>query len=171
MACVTEDDQLFKICQSGDLEAFKMLCNRNNSILDRKISGLEETPLHLASRFKHLVLLKEILKYGNHMAKARNGEEDTPLHVACRQGERDIVEELLKACSFLPYILNKDKHSALYLACSCGHKDLASLLCQRMIFSGRDGISASCLRIASSKGYKGNFHGLGCILLKMNHSP
>ncbi|XXG56391.1 hypothetical protein AAC387_Pa03g3807 [Persea americana] len=154
MACVTEDDQLFNICQSGDLEAFKMLYNQNNSILDRKISGLEETPLHLASRFKHMVLVKEILKNGNHMAKARNGEEDTALHVACRQGERDIVEELLKACSFLPYILNKNKQSALYQACSCGHEDLASLLCQRMIFSGRDGISASCLRIASFKGYK-----------------
>ncbi|RWR77681.1 ankyrin repeat-containing-like protein [Cinnamomum micranthum f. kanehirae] len=153
MACVTEEE-LIKICQLGNLEEFKGLYNRNNSILDRKISGLEETPLHLASRFKHMVLVKEILKYGNHMAKARNGEEDTPLHVACRQGEKDIGEQLLNACSFLPYILNKDNQSALFVACSCGHKDLASLLCERMNFSAWDGISASCLRIASSKGYK-----------------
>lgn len=170
MACVTEEE-LFEICQSGNLEKFKGLYSRNKSILDRKISGLEETPLHLASRFKHTMLVEEILKYGNHMAKARNEEEDTPLHVACRQGERDIGEQLLNACSFLPYILNKDNQSALFVACSCGHMDLASLLCQRMNFSGWDGISASCLRIASSKGYKGNFHGLGCILLKINHFP
>lgn len=159
------DCQLLQACENGDLGEFQRLYDENNSILDHKISGLQESPLHLASRYKHRDLVSRILDLKKHTVMATNGQEDTPLHVACQVGEPEIVKLLLKASPSVPDMLNGAKENALYIACSSGHSEVALDLCKEMKFTARNESEASCLRIAITKGYTGDFHGLGCVFI------
>ncbi|XXG56378.1 hypothetical protein AAC387_Pa03g3799 [Persea americana] len=147
------DCQLLQACENGDLGEFQRLYDENNSILDHKISGLQESPLHLASRYKHRDLVSRILDLKKHTVMATNGQEDTPLHVACQVGEPEIVKLLLKASPSVPDMLNGAKENALYIACSSGHSEVALDLCKEMKFTARNESEASCLRIAITKGY------------------
>lgn len=155
--------QLIQACETGDLDGFTRLYNADNSILNKKISGLQETPLHLAIKSNNNDLVPRILGYGGHTATAMNGNEETPLHVACRLGKLDIVDQLLRACSCVQYMLNKDRQCALSAACSCEQLEVASNLCEKMDFNVWDGIGASCLQIAAYMGHQGDFLTLVCI--------
>lgn len=157
--------QLLQACEKGDLGEFQRLYDENNSILDHKISGLQESPLHLASRYRHRDLVSSILDLKKHAVMATNGQKDTPLHVACRVGGTEIVKLLLEASPSVPYMLNGAKESALYIACSSGHSEVALHLCNEMEFNARNESEASCLQIAIAKEYTGDFRWLGWVFI------
>lgn len=99
------------------------------------------------------------------MATARNEKGETPLHEACRVGGLEIARQLLDARPYLAYWLNRANESPLFIACSQGHSEVALELCSRLDFLAWHEIGESCLRMAASKGYAGDFHGFGWFIL------
>lgn len=79
---------IYKCRQTGDIQGFQGLIAENANI-----NGL--TPLHRASLFGNLEIIKELIKY-----QANINEKDacgwTPLHHATYNGHLEIVEELIK---------------------------------------------------------------------------
>jgi ankyrin repeat protein len=71
------------------------LVNKNEEILQQRTANTLHTPLHLASRFGHIELVKEIVKLCPDMIAAENNKLETPFHEASRQGNVEVFELLL----------------------------------------------------------------------------
>jgi len=84
------NEQLMRAIVDGDLITVKLLMEvwyvdpHSNT-----------TPLHLASEYGHLDVVRYLVEETNYDVECRDEDEETPLHVAAREGRLDIVQYLI----------------------------------------------------------------------------
>lgn len=79
--------------EAGDLEATRILLNRNASALS-STDEVNDTPLHLATRFGHRAVAKIMLEAGAPLIKA-NRRGTTPLDLVLRRRNLEEVRDVL----------------------------------------------------------------------------
>ena len=85
-------NELFKACQSGNLEKVKQILEINKQITSK---GIQETKfLHTASYFGNIEIVKELLKYTIDIDDT-NSVGDNALHIAAEAGHVKILAMLL----------------------------------------------------------------------------
>lgn len=92
-------------CQEGNQEVVAELLKHPDLTVRTRAYALPiprnsprfDLPIHIATRYGHLGLVKHLIEteeYGED-ADAENGEHETPLYIACHQGHKEIVSYLL----------------------------------------------------------------------------
>ena len=156
------EQQVYDACVEGTMAAFQSYYEENSSVLQQKTASCE-TPLHLASQFKHKELALQMLQWNPSLVTKKDCKGETPLHKACQVGEQQIVRQMLVINCRLPSMLNNANESALFIACSRGHLKVASEICARMASLAWDEKGAlACLHLAATDGDSGYFRVLGC---------
>ena len=153
------DRQLQETIWKGDVAAFLSLIQENENIMSQEIpSGSRNTILHLAGRFGHLELAKEIVKLRPEMVSEVNTKMETPLHEACRQGKLEMVKLFVETDPGVIYKSNQENESALYVACDGGQLEVVDYLLnfQWLLMSEVDGVTTS-LHVAAFRGYSGTY--------------
>ncbi|KAL0288582.1 UNVERIFIED_CONTAM: hypothetical protein Sangu_2651000 [Sesamum angustifolium] len=147
------DRRLHESVTRGDVLALVKLIEADENISRQRVPGSLNTVLHLAARFGHLELAKEIVKTWPDMVSLENSELETPLHVACREGHLEIVSLLLETEPSVAYKVNCRQESVLFAACERGNihvvKDL--LRFPRLLMLELD-TAISSLHAAASSG-------------------
>ncbi|KAA8540374.1 hypothetical protein F0562_024707 [Nyssa sinensis] len=148
------DLRLTEAIVRNDTTTFISLVQENESILEQRTANSMNTVLHLASRFGHPELVKEIVKLRPEMAMADNKKLETPLHEACRRGNENVLMLLLQTNPWVASKLNFVNQSALFIACSYGHLNVVNVLLNQswLLDLDDDGDGVSSLHIAASKG-------------------
>lgn len=100
--------KLFDAIEKNDTEALINLVGTNKGMISQRDAS-HSTALHLATRFGHIELVKEIIKLCPQLVAAVNEKLETPLHEACRQGNDEISAQLLKTNLFVATLLNQDR--------------------------------------------------------------
>ncbi|GMJ09824.1 hypothetical protein like AT4G03500 [Hibiscus trionum] len=110
-----------------------------------------QTPLHVAARYGHSVVVKFLIQFQEKTARAdpeqqetaedavkrmlRNTdlESNTPLHIAARYGHLEVVQELLESEDpDFPYSVNTKQESPLYIAARTGNGPLLDILVNKL---------------------------------------
>ncbi|KAK1575502.1 hypothetical protein Q3G72_006043 [Acer saccharum] len=151
------DPRVFYAIAGNDIPSFLRLVQEDEGILDQRLIGSLNTVLHLASKYGHINLVREIIKLRPEMAAAENKKLETPLHVACRKGDIEVAMLLLKTNPWLPCKFNSKNQSALFIACSNGHLNVVKLLVnepwQWFVGTEEDGTQLNSLHVAASNGH------------------
>jgi ankyrin repeat protein len=108
-------------CKKGNLEALDYLL-ANSKILPRRADDLRRAPIHLATRFGHLPLVKKLWD-SSEMEVIRDIHGNTPLHIAVRYGHMDIVK-FMSANPKLALEKNREGDTPLTLAAAAMNKPL-----------------------------------------------
>lgn len=152
------DRRLNEAVFRGDVEAIQKLIEEDANIIKQTIEGSLHTILHLASRFGHVELVKEIVKLFPEMVSAENRDLETPLHEACREGRLEIVRILLEDDPWVAYKTNMWDKSVLYVACERGRIEVVRHLLNdvQMLLMLEVDMSTTSLHAAASSGHTGN---------------
>ncbi|CAK7353236.1 unnamed protein product [Dovyalis caffra] len=148
------DRRLHEAILKGEVPAFHGLIQENEHIINQTIPGSLSTILHLASRFGHVELAKEIVKLRPELVFEVNETLETPLHEACREGKMEMVKFLVETDPWLVYKVNQDNESALIVACERGKLDVVDYLLnfQKLLMLELDGFTTS-LHVAAAGGH------------------
>lgn len=150
------DEALYKAVVTNDRPAFLGLVQENNSLLGQRVSGYEDTVLHLATRLGHTELVSEIIGLSREMVSSENFRRETPLHIACFNGNFEIVKLLLAVDPWVASRLDCENQSSTFLACINGHLDAAELCLQQPgVVPFEETKAALCLRVTIAKGFTG----------------
>lgn len=162
------DRRLQETILKGDTPTFLSLIQEDENIINQTVPGPLSTILHLAARFGHLELAKEIVKLRPEMVAAANKQMETPLHEACKEGRMEMVKFLVEIDPWVIYKVNQDNESALFVACERGGFDVVSYLLnfQRLLMLEVDGFTTS-LHVAASGGHTGNAATLARLLAQL----
>ncbi|KAJ4830755.1 hypothetical protein Tsubulata_020788 [Turnera subulata] len=150
------DRRLYETIVKGDIPGFLGLVQGNEDTISQTIPGSSSlsTALHLAARFGHVELAKEILKLSPEMVSAVNEKLETPLHEACREGRVEMVKLLAETDPWVVYKMNQENESALFVASERGRLDVVNYLLDfpGLLMLEVDGATTS-LHAAASGGY------------------
>ncbi|KAL2237019.1 ankyrin repeat-containing protein At5g02620-like [Sesamum indicum] len=148
------DRRLQESVTSGDVEALWKLVEQDDSIIRQRVTGSLNTVLHVAARFGHLELTKEIVEKWPEMVSLENAYLETPLHEACREGHLEIVRLLLETDPSVAYKVNCREESVLFAACEKGRTDVVKELLNfpRLLMLELD-MENTSLHVAASSGY------------------
>ncbi|KAJ6674138.1 ANKYRIN REPEAT FAMILY PROTEIN [Salix viminalis] len=129
----------------------------NMSLTRNQFQGLRAAILHIASRFGHVELAKEIVRRRPELMSEENEKKETPLHEACREGKMEMVRLLVEEDPWLVYNVNQASESALVVACKRGRLDVVDYLLNfpGLLMLEIDGFTTS-LHVAASGGHSGN---------------
>ncbi|KAG8375581.1 hypothetical protein BUALT_Bualt10G0115400 [Buddleja alternifolia] len=122
------DRLLQETVTKGDFLTFEKLIKQDEKVMMQTLPGSMNTVLHLASRFGHLELAKEIVKLFPEMVSMENAELETPLHEACREGHLETVTFLVETDPWITYKVNSREESALFAACERGKIHVVKML-------------------------------------------
>ncbi|KAJ0075222.1 hypothetical protein Patl1_34074 [Pistacia atlantica] len=149
------DSRLFEAVANNDRGAFDNLVQDNEGILKQRTDYHLNTVLHLASRFRHFELVKDIIELHPEMVETVNKKLETPLHEACRQGRADAVMLLLETKPWVTTKLNYENESAFFIACRQGHLDVVKLMMNQswLMDFEEDGIDLTALHVATAMGH------------------
>ncbi|KAJ8755980.1 hypothetical protein K2173_024525 [Erythroxylum novogranatense] len=137
---------LFEAIMDNEITRFLNFVQQNQGMLKQKTTATSDTVLHLAIRFGHMELVREIVKLCPKMVSAENKNMDTPCHEACRRGNGEVLLRLLDVDPQSSWKLNLDEQSLLSMACSCGYLD------------------QSCLHLAALQGYTVKYNQISAFL-------
>ncbi|KAB5514040.1 hypothetical protein DKX38_027946 [Salix brachista] len=149
------DRRLCEAILKGDVPAFLSLVEEDEHVIDQKpIPGSSSTILHIASRFGHVELAKEIVRVRPELMFEENEKKETPLHEACREGKMEMVRLLVEEDPWLVYKVNQANESALAVACKRGRLDVVDYLLNfpGLLMLEIDGFTTS-LHVAASGGH------------------
>ena len=149
------DQRLFEATCKNDIPTLTSLVQENHHILEQRSAVNLDTVLHLASRFGHTELVREIVSLCPDMVVSENKKLETPIHDACRQSCDKVLVLLLEINHWAAYKLNCNNHSALFIACSYGHLNVVETLLAHLWLVEEDGSAISALHVAASKGHSG----------------
>ncbi|XP_044472024.1 protein ACCELERATED CELL DEATH 6-like isoform X1 [Mangifera indica] len=131
------DSRLLKAAREGDVATLDSLLEEDPLILDRvALSGIAETPLHIASLAGKTEFVKEILRLKPSFAWELNPDGYGPLHLASANGYIEIVKELLKLGPQLCLIKDKAGRNPLHFAAMKGRVNVIAELiscCQNCV--------------------------------------
>jgi hypothetical protein len=91
---MTEENRL-KACEYNDIEAVKLIIDKNNELNINIQNEYGNTPLHFACVYNNIEMVKLLLKYKNVDVNMQNVDKETPLHIACELCNFDIIKLLL----------------------------------------------------------------------------
>ncbi|KAF5784241.1 putative ankyrin repeat-containing domain, PGG domain, ankyrin repeat-containing domain superfamily [Helianthus annuus] len=114
------DRRLYQAVLNGDTINFIKLVEEDETLITQTVSGSSNTVLHLAARFGHLELVREILKRWPEMVAAENGDLETALYEACREGEIEVMKVLMAADEGSVGKVNCKGESVLFVASERG---------------------------------------------------
>ncbi|KAF9662251.1 hypothetical protein SADUNF_Sadunf18G0033700 [Salix dunnii] len=149
------DRRLREAILKGDVPAFLSLIEEDEHIIDQKTTpGSSSTILHIASRFGHVELAKEIVRLRPELMFQENEKMETPLHEACREGKMEMVRLLVETDPWLIYKVNQGNESALTVACERGRLAVVNYLLNfpDLLMLELDGFTTS-LHVAASGGH------------------
>lgn len=154
------DSNLMEAIIRNDTHSFISLVHCNEGILERRDASLN-TPLHLATRFGHVGLVAEIMKFCPKLVAAENKKLETPLHQACRQGDAEISTLLLETKPLVAIKLDHENQSAFFLACRQGNLDIVKLMLNQswLMEFEEDLVGSSSVgpvNVAITRGHNGN---------------
>lgn len=154
------DRRLFVAVRWDDMETFKNLIGENTGILKQRSKPMKNTVLHVAARYGHLQIAKEIVKLWPESATAENVNMETPFHEACREGYAGILLLLLETDPWASFKLNTQNQSPMFVACSRGHVDVVKILSKQQWFhdlndADGDSFDPTCFFEAASRGHLG----------------
>ncbi|XVF03985.1 hypothetical protein REPUB_Repub05bG0041500 [Reevesia pubescens] len=134
------DPRLLSVSRSGNLYDFRNLSDFEPDILLRRTTQAN-TALHIAARFGHASLVREMIKRKPSLVLSTNLKGETPVHIASRAGHEKIVNSFIDSVKDFSniYIARirdiygntplhgsvKNKHSEVVLALS--RQDVQSL--------------------------------------------
>ena len=150
--------QLLRASKDGDLTEVKRLVevehvDPNILCVDDEIEGARATPLHLASGYGHLDIVRYFVEERNCCVECRDEEENTPLHYAAEGGRFVIVQYLIReGCD--PMCKDTYSRTPLYDACREGNLDVVKYLIEdaNAECSCIDVVHATPLHIAALNG-------------------
>ena len=121
------NDKIFEAVRVGDVNMTKVLLEKNPDlayVIDSKFDRL--TPLELAVREGHMVVVKLLL---DHMAEHSKGHNfRNALYWASREGRIETVKLLLRYGANIEYRIDNIGPTALHTAVRYGHEELIKLL-------------------------------------------
>ncbi|KAL0288581.1 UNVERIFIED_CONTAM: Ankyrin repeat-containing protein ITN1 [Sesamum angustifolium] len=147
------DRRLQESVTGGDVVALSKIVEQDDSIIRQRVIGSLNTVLHVAARFGHLELAKEIVEKWPEMVSLENAYLETPLHEACREGHLEIVRLLLETDPSVAYKVNCREESVLFAACEKGKTDVVKELLNfpRLLMLELD-MENTSLHVAASSG-------------------
>ena len=130
-------------CAEGNTVIVELLLNNGADILKPDRNG--DAPIHIASRFGRLSILKTLLGCTNCDPNQQNAEGNTPLHIVCRirtGRELQFLELLISTPGINPTIVNhegivpfevvgNDGNTLLHIACAEGNDALLKFLMKK----------------------------------------
>jgi len=123
-------EQIVSASENGDLITIKRLVEvwhvDPHSCQDEY--DINTTPLHLASEYGHLNVVRYLVEEKNCDLKCTNEDEDTPLHVAARGGRLDIVQYLISESGCDPMCRDRYGRNPLQRACQNNKLDVVQYL-------------------------------------------
>lgn len=149
---------MFDAIAKNDVPSFTKLVEENDKILDQRTTGSLNSVLHFAVRYRHIDLVKEIIRFRPDLVRAQNYNLEIPLHEACHQGSFEIVMLLLDAYPAACFKVDRQNRSALFIACSYGHMELVNMLSKQPWFyrlEDDDLAPLNPLHVAASNGHIG----------------
>ncbi|KAJ4718579.1 Ankyrin repeat-containing protein [Melia azedarach] len=150
----TMDQILLKAIARNKTKASINLLRLNKAVLVQRDASLN-TALHLATRFGHIELVREIIKLNPGLAVAENEKLETPLHEACRQGNAEISALLLQTNPNAATKVNHEGQTAFSLACREGHLNVVKLMLNQswLMEFEEDCVGSTPLHAAISRGH------------------
>ncbi|VDI00740.1 Hypothetical predicted protein [Mytilus galloprovincialis] len=134
----------YKSCQSshfdlehavlyGDLEKVRFCLDKGADVnYSQSIWFEDETPLHLAVRYKYPKIVQLLLERDDlHLNKGNKFGDETPLHLAVRFKNPEIVQLFLEREDLDPNKGNKDCDTPLHLAIKGESQEIVKLLLER----------------------------------------
>ena len=128
------DKELLRASRDGDLSEVKRLVEVQHVNPNTSFDGRNMTPLHLASQYGHLDIVRYLVVERNCDTERENANSLTPLHLAAREGRLDVVKCLIGEadCNPMPRGFNiRHKHldnTPLHMACDEGKLDVVKYL-------------------------------------------
>ncbi|MDR1236031.1 MAG: ankyrin repeat domain-containing protein [Holosporaceae bacterium] len=141
------EDQLVYAVESGDMDEIRFLIkkNRNRDGFVEKITRSSSAPitedisrsrfkdllkgiLHLAVKFRKLVVIRSLLMEGLADVNATDSHGNTPLHLAVKLKDLKAIEILLEDKNIDIKKVNDKNRTALYYAFESEHEDMIELL-------------------------------------------
>jgi len=111
-------------CGMHDIARFLII--EHSQDVNAQDSYRGETPLHMASRWAHMEVVRVLLKFGAD-TEARDYDQDSPLHVASQCGDVELARALLEHNADTE-ALGGYNRTPLLLASREGHVELARVL-------------------------------------------
>lgn len=93
--CSYSDSLLYEAVKKGLTDEVRYLLDNGYSVIDRNFAG--DTPLHVASRYGHLDIVRICLGHKADVNMPNFRTYYTPLHVAAENGHPEIVRRLIQA--------------------------------------------------------------------------
>ncbi|KAJ8773436.1 hypothetical protein K2173_004266 [Erythroxylum novogranatense] len=151
------DPRLFEAIMNNDITSFLNLVQENQGMMEQRTAVTCDSVLHLAARFGHMELVRELVRLCPEMVIAEDKNLNTPCHEACRRGNAKMLFWLLEVNPQSACKLNSEKQSLLSVACSYGYLDLVRLLLNlpELLKLEEDGFDQTCLHIAALHGHTG----------------
>ena len=122
-------EQLLRACVDGDLNKVKYLVEVEHvdphSCRDEQ---LHNTPLHWASQYGHLDIVRYLVEERNCDVMCRNKYENTPLHLAALGGRLDVAQYLISERGCDPMCRGQYGRTPLHHACQNGRLDVVKYL-------------------------------------------
>lgn len=149
------DRHLQEIITIGDTQSFLHLAAENEAIAEQTTAGSGNTILHLAARFGHIELAREIVRLWPELVVAENERMETPLHVACSEGMTEVVRLMVETEPLVVYKVNGGGETVLFVACGNGKLEVAKLLLgfPWLLMLEVDGFTTTSLHVAASGGH------------------
>lgn len=120
---------LQQAARNGRIDLLANLLIESPSILaDFRLTSLEESILHVATKSGQLNFVHELMKIDPNLATEPNKDGFRPLDVAVIMGHFGIVEEILSFNRDLCLLEGKDRRTALHYAAIKGRVDVIGLL-------------------------------------------
>jgi ankyrin repeat protein len=93
----TYNEEFFKLIEDGRLNDVKEVFNNNSNIFNNIKTKHRETPLHVASRYGHLNIVKYLIENFNKIININiiDNNKQTALHIASEKGYTEIVIYLI----------------------------------------------------------------------------
>ncbi|KAJ0736114.1 putative ankyrin repeat-containing domain-containing protein [Helianthus annuus] len=150
------DRRLYQAVLNGDTINFIKLVEEDETLITQTVSGSSNTVLHLAARFGHLELVREILKRWPEMVAAENGDLETALYEACREGEIEVMKVLMAADEGVVGKVNCKGESVLFVASERGMVEVVKHLIgfQWLLVHELDAFMCS-IHVAAAAGHTG----------------
>ncbi|KAK6284489.1 hypothetical protein POUND7_003441 [Theobroma cacao] len=148
------DPKLLEAIARNYRHSFSSLVRKKKGILERRDPS-SNTALHLAARFGHADLVKEIVKLCPDLVLSENERQETPLHEACRQGNAEVVTLLFESNPVAATKLNNENQSPFLLACRNGHLNVVKLMLREswLMEFEEDRVDSTPLHVAVSGGH------------------